>query len=247
MIECIKNPGKSIYDTYVDGDQNVSAGRMPDVGSIKKYSDGREFVLVSTAVNVAAGQVLSSAAAAAELAGKFTAALAGDTEIVVEKASVTANQYADGYLVVTESSGTKTTYAIKSNTASSSANKVTLTLYSPITSAIAAADDCILVPSRYSSVVIGTAASDGIGVAMAASTAATSGKTNYIWAQTKGIGGAKTGTASTLVAGVKMVLGAAGVVESQGTAGIQREVGHVLDITAAVSNGDLVPAFLNFG
>lgn len=246
MIEVVKNPGKSLYHTYVAGDQDVLFQRMPAVGSEKVYSDGRKYRLVSTAVNVAAGQTVSSVVAAAELAGKFTVGLVGDTEVVVEKAGVTANQFADGYLVITESSGQQNTYAIMSNTASTSADLVTLTLYDCLNAAIAAADDCILVPSRYNLVVIGTAASDAIGVAVAPSTAATSGKTNYIWVQTDGIGSVKTGTGSTLVAGVKCILGAAGVVESQGTAGIQREVGYVLDITAAVSNGDSVPAMLRF-
>lgn len=246
MIELVKNPGKSLYKVYVTGEQDEKFGRMPEPGSTKLFSDGREFKFVSSAVNVAAGQVVSAPAAAAELAGKFTAGLVGDTEVVIEKASVTANQYADGYLVVTESSGQQTTYAIKSNTASDSSDEITVTLYECLNAAVAAADDCVLVPSQYKNVVIGTAASDGVGVAVSTSTAATSGKVNYFWVQTKGIGSVKTGTAAALVAGVKMILGAAGVVEVQTGTGIQREVGYVLDITAAVSDGDNVPAMLQF-
>lgn len=246
MIELKENPGMSLYKVFVTGGQDYRGGRMPEVGSEKVYSDGRRFRFVSTAVNVAAGQVVSAPAAPAELAGKFAVALVGDREVTITLAGVTANQFKDGYLVVTETSGYATTYAIKSNTASDESNEFIATLYEPLAAAIAEANDCILVYSRYANVVVGTAASDAIGVAVAASTAATSGKVNYLWVQTAGVGAVKTGTASALLAGVKMILGAAGVVEAQSTAGIQREVGYVLDITAAVSNGDVVPAALAF-
>jgi hypothetical protein len=236
MVELLQNPGKSQYKVYASGDQDNAHQRMPEVGSKKKWSDGREAVLVSTNVDVAAGQVVSAQPAAAELADKFTAASAGSREVTVAKASVTAGQYRDGHLIIT-AGAVETSYQIVNNTASGTSDAVVLTLAEPLVAAIVATDDCILVPSRYHNVVIGTATSDGVGVALNATTAGSVSGDGYIWVQTKGVAAVRVGTAAALTKGVKCILGAAGVVEAQSGAGVQKEFGHVV-AAGAVSDGD---------
>lgn len=234
----------SVYKVYDTASQDYTFGRMPSVGSRYKDSLGREFVFVSTAVDVAAGQVVSAPAVPAEIVDGITAVAAGNTEVTIVKAGAVVNAYAGGMLVITVGSR-QTAYAIRKSTVADASNKVILTLEDPLAKALVATDDALLVPSRFNKVVIGTATSDGVGVAIAPSTAATDSKTNFFWVQTKGIGLAITGTASSLTVGVKMILGAAGVVESQATNGILAEFGYVVSVLA-VSNGDAVAAMLDF-
>lgn len=235
----------SLFEVYTSASQNYKFGRMPEVGQRVVDDLGREFIFVATAVNVAAGQVVAAPAAAAELVDGFTAAPAGSTQITITKSDVTLNKYKDGILVISAGAAGQLPLAIAKNTASGTANAVVITLVNPLPVALVATDDCILIPNRYNGVILGAATYDGVGVAIMASTAATSGLLNYMWVQTKGIGCVKTGTASAITLGVKIILGASGVVEAQSGSGVQREVGYAVP-AAAVSNGDNVPAILNF-
>lgn len=242
-----KTPGKELLKVFVENGEDYKRQRMPEVGARRCYSDGSEYVFCQIAVDGVAGQVVSAPAAAAELAGKFTAALAGEETVTLTDASlsaVTANLYAGGTLVVTESSGVEAAYKIRGNSAAAS-NAVVLTLDEALLADIAAADDCIIVPPRYENVVIGTATSDGVGVLVAPSTAGTSGLLNFLWVQTKGVASVKVGTAAALTKGVKVILGAAGVIEAQGTAGVQQEFGFIV-AAGAVTNGDTTAARVCF-
>ena len=234
-----KNPGKSLLKVFVQNDEDYKRQRMPEVGSTKTYSDGRKFVFCSSNVNVAAGQVVSAPLPTSELSDSFTAGLIGDTSVVVtsgDLSAVTAGQYAGGVLVITSTAGVATHYSIKTNSAALT-NAVTFELIEPLCGNIAATDDCVVVPARYEGVVIGTATSDGVGVAVSTSTAGTSSLTNYFWVQVAGVGSATVGTAAALTRGVKFILGAAGVIEAQSGAGVQAEFGHVV-MALAVSDGD---------
>lgn len=235
----------SLYKVYDSASQDYKYGRMPRVGQTCVDSLGRKFVFVSTAVDVAAGQTVSAPAASSEIATAFTAVTSGNTEVVVVLAGVTKNKYADGILVITESAGKKTSYSIKKNTAAAAVtNLVTLTLDVPLVANLAAADDCILVPNRHNLVVIGTATSSGVGVAINASTAAADSKTNYMWVQTYGPGAVKVGTGAGVTKGLTFGLDAAGVVNVV-AAVTTVPVGYSL-AEAAVSNDDSLAAFLMF-
>lgn len=234
--------GGDVYGVYDTDSQDYRLNRLPELGARVRFSDGREYVFVKTAVDLVAGQLVGAPNAIAELVGKFTAATAGSEEVEIEKTGVTANLYANGMLVITNSAGQETCYGIKSNTASSASDKVTLKLTSPLIAAVATADDCIIVPSRYSNVIVNIATTDPVGVAVRASTAATDSKTNYLWVQTKGIGGVVVTTAAGLTKGVAAMPTAAGsVVVANGTL---RPVGVMLP-ASAVSNGDVAPINLD--
>lgn len=231
----------SIYKKYDTSSVEYLESRMPAIGELAEFSDGRKFRFVSTAVDVAAGQLVQAAAQSAELAGKFTAGSVGDYTVEVELASVSANDYAGGTLVVTESSGMETSYHVKSNTASDSSNKIVLTLEEPLAAAVAAADDCILLKPKYEKVLLGTATGVIVGVAIVASTAATDSKTNFMWVQVAGPGAVNVKTATSLTVGVCGMGGAdGGIVVADGT----KQFVCVCHNTAVVTAGDSVAAHI---
>jgi len=231
----------NIYDVFDTQSQEYRLHRLPEAGRRIQFDDGREFVFVNTAVNVAAGQLVGAPNAIAELEGKFTVASVGDETITITIVGATANLYAGGYIVITESSGNKSTYYIMSNTASDGSNNVILRIAGRVSAAIAAADDAIIVPSRYNSVIVNTATTDPVGVALVASTAATDGYTNYLWVQTKGVGGVVVATAAGLTKGVGAMAAAAGSVAiANGTLPF---IGTML-AASAVSNSDVAPIML---
>lgn len=231
-----------LYDLYTPSSQEYLLGRLSKVGDKRVMQDGREFVFVSTVVDCVAGDVLAAAVAPAEVAGTFTAALVGDEKLVMVKSGVTVNQYAGGYIIITESSGAKTSYGIVRNSAAGTGNAVTLYLDNPIVAAIAAADDFILVPSRYEKVIMGTATCSPVGVALRASTAATNSTTNYMWIQTKGVGAVRVAESDNITIGVSVMVGAAGTVIP--ATGLLPVVGTALG-AAIVSDGDSAPVYIH--
>lgn len=233
----------SLRKVYTSASQEATFNTMPSLGSKCEDSLGRRFVFVSTAVNVASGQVVSAVAAGAEIADGITAAVVGATTIYVTLAGAVAGQFDGGVISITAGANI-TSYAIlKSTAAAAGTNKVTLTLEAPLDVAIAATDDCILVPSRYSKVIIGVAESDGVGVAIAASTAATSGLVNYMWVQCQGIGTLTVKTGSTTVQGTTVMLTSTGFVDIATAA--HAVVGYSV-AAGAVSNSDGFAAQLQF-
>lgn len=233
----------SIYEMVAANSQRYKEGRIDQIGKRVKFRDGREFVYVSTAVNITVGQVVAASAAEAELADKLTAASSNATQVIVEKASVVADEYAGGTITITAGT-TQNTYKIIRNTASDGSNKATFTLEEPLVSAVTATDDCILKRSRYFKCILGAALADGVGIAMATSTAATSGVINYIWVQTRGVGSAIVGTGASITKNLGVILGASGVVEVA-AAVTNRVVGYYLG-AAAVSDGDAGVFWLQF-
>lgn len=177
---------------YEAGDQDDVALRLPEVGSNATFEDGREFVFCSTDSDITIGTVVGKAAGAAELTSITAAVSSGETEVSFVLASVTEDQYAGGYLTVTLGTGIGHTYKIKGNTASATVdevdNTVVVTLADSVVTDMAATDNIVVKTARTKTVVEGTATTDPVGVAMATTTAATSGKTQYFWAQIAGVG-----------------------------------------------------------
>jgi hypothetical protein len=194
---------------YAEGDQWDVESRIPEVGSNASFEDGRSYVFCSTDANFVAGESVGSVAASAELLAVWSdgkeegdndiGPAVGDTGMSFVLASVTEDQYANGYITVTLGTGAGYTYRIKSNTASVSvdygtsgtpevvANVVTLVLCEEICVALAITDNIIIKTSRVSNVIEGTASLDPVGVAVSATTAATTGITEFFWAQTTGV------------------------------------------------------------
>lgn len=176
----------NLYQVYSPSDQWYKENRMPRVGQKAKMEDGRAFVFCSTTADITAGQAVQAPAVLEETAIPAAVA-AGAYEVGITQASVAANAYAGGMLVVILGTGNGYSYKIKKNTASGTADLVTITLYDPIKVALATTDDVTVVPLRSRGVAVGAADKDIVGVAMGTSTAATNSTTNYLWVQYKGI------------------------------------------------------------
>ena len=100
-----------------------STARYP-IGQKLELADGRVFRYGYTAAAINRGLLVSqdvSATAIVESDGKLTAASAGATEVTYTDSgtvgSATLNQYAGGYLHITDDAGEGFQYRIKSNTA----------------------------------------------------------------------------------------------------------------------------------
>ena len=160
------------------------------IGEKVELADGRCFRYVYTAAAINPGLLVSqdvSATAIVESDGKLTAAAANATEVTYTDSgtvgSATANQYAGGYLHITDDAGEGHQYRIKSNTAASS-NAVTFTLYDGLVVAVTTDTDVGVTGSLYHNVVGATAGTDGVIAGVP-----TRGLTSnyYGWVQTAGV------------------------------------------------------------
>lgn len=179
----------SLYDVFDSTHQDYKQNRMPRIGQKVEFEDGRKFVFCkcTTAGDIAAGDVVEAPAVLEETAIDVAAA-AGDYEIEVSQASITANQWAGGFVVVVLGTGVGYTYKIKKNAASDASDDVLITLYDPLKTALATTDDVTIVPIRTNNVIQGTADCDAVGIAVAAAPASTDSLEKYFWAQYAGIG-----------------------------------------------------------
>jgi predicted RecA/RadA family phage recombinase len=112
------------------------------------------------------------------------AAAIGDTEVVIEQASITANAWAGGYIVMGHGSeATTQNRRIVSNTASAdSTNHVTVTLDSPLTAALTTSSYCEIIINPYHDLQTTTGEYNGVaGVPAAVAT-----DDQYGWVQTWG-------------------------------------------------------------
>lgn len=159
------------------------------LGSYVETADGRGFryALIGDTATVA-GKVYQGKALDAtndQVSGGHAVAAAaiGDFEVTTtDTLTVTANEFAGGYLSVVVTPGQGYTYRIKSHPAASSA-VVTMTLEDPIQIALTTSSNVIWVQHPYSGLIIepGTPTAAVAGVATHIITAA-----EYGWIQTKG-------------------------------------------------------------
>ena len=160
------------------------------LGTIGFTADGRKFryALNNATDAMVAGELQQGRAQdTGDQSLIVEAASVGDLEVTTTgTVTVTANQYANGYIVVTGEAGTGNGlyYRIKSHPAATAA-VVTLTLYQPIEVALSAATQVDLVPNLYDGVIQypTTASSAPAGVAVIAVPAS-----SYGWLQTGGEG-----------------------------------------------------------
>jgi len=186
------------------------------IGDKVELSDGRVFRYGYTAGAINRGLLVSqdvSATAIVESDGKLTAASAGATEVTYTDSgtvgSATANQYAGGYLHITDDAGEGHQYRIKSNTAADS-NAVTFTLYDPVAVALTTASDVAVTGSLWYNVVAATAGTDYImsGVTPISFTA-----NYYGWFQTAGVATILSDTAIAIGDNLTLSDGVAGAVQ----------------------------------
>lgn len=179
------------------------------LGTIGVDSDGRKYRYAEVGASaLVAGNLLQSAAEATDSQdlAVSAAAIGALTVTTTTTLTVTANEFAEGYLVVTVTPGLGHTYKIRSHPAATSA-ALTITLYDPIEVALTTSSRIDLVHNPYANVIQWPATETGgaVGVAVVAAAADT-----FTWIQTGGI-------ASVLQEGATAV--GAAVYASTGTAG----------------------------
>jgi len=221
----------SIYDVYTTASQDYKQNRMPRVGQKVEFEDGRKFVFAKAAEALVAGEVAGNAQTA-EMVVDGDVGTGIYVVTVDAQTGVTANQYAGGYLAITNAStGKGENYRIKSNTATYSTNHVDFTLYDPLLSGLADDDTINVSPARYNGVVEGAAGEPAVGVAVAAIAAA-----GFGWLQFAGPACVLVTTGAGVEDGVAIQAGATGgVVAADGTTGFT--IGQAANATA-VGNGE---------
>lgn len=130
-----------------------------------------------------------------------TAAAVGDTSITTAAMTVTANQYAGGFVVVTVTPGLANTYKIKSHAAYTAA-AATFVLESPILVALTTSSRLDFIPNPYNGVIATptTRSSSVVGVAVNDITAS-----QYGWVQTWGPCPVTNDAAGALTVGVTVM------------------------------------------
>jgi hypothetical protein len=184
-------PLHSIYEQ--DAVTIATQNPRHSVGDKIQMSDGRVFHYASngTAGALVAGHVLQNAATVANHWNMVCAVAAiGATRISITPttASMTKNQYANGYVWVNAGTGLGQCYKIKSHLAITLATAGYLELYDPLVVAIDATSRATVSPSPWSGVIDMPATISGypVGVAPIAVSQSTATIKYYFWCQTWG-------------------------------------------------------------
>ena len=208
-----------IYETSTD------SSLSGDLGALKKMEDGRKFRLCmnSTAAVLVPGYAVQGPARVATYDENIpigTAAI-GDTTLAVTVhasygATVAANDFADGWFVVSAGTGELGHgRKIKSNTEAVVGADTTLTFYDALTDTISADSIGAWVKNPYKKVVLDAGTSKVVGVPVCDVAASTSTVPVYFWAQTSGPCPMISGGA--LVAGDSVMTNVGTVIAATGT------------------------------
>lgn len=161
-----------------------------------------------------------------------TAAAVGDTSVLTSSTmTVTANQYADGYMIVSITPGVGHVYRIKSHPAATAA-ALTFQLKDSIRVALTTTSRVDFVANPYNGVIQNptTATSCPVGVALTAAALNT-----YTWIQTGGVACILADGTLTVGTNVSASNGTAGAVEAAVTA--QAAVGYAVTGVATTDRG----------
>lgn len=164
-----------------------SSTQQADLGSVASTADGRRYRYVKAGGTALVVGKLQQCAAETTSWENLTAvaASAGATTIASSSSvTLTANQLAGGFAIITVTPGVGYIYQISGHAAYTSAAP-TLTLTDAIQVALTTSSRIDLVPSPYANVIVNPATATGlpVGVAVAATPASYFG-----WVQTVGIG-----------------------------------------------------------
>lgn len=216
-----------------------SNGDGTQLGQRAVTGDGRAFrYVLAGATALVPGNLQQNAAEATSLENlSIAAAAVGDTSITTTSTvTVTANQLAGGYVIVTVTPGQGYMYQIAGHAAATAA-VVTLNLTDPIQVALTTSSKIDLVPNPYSGVIVNPTTATGmpIGVAVAAVPA-----TYYGWVQTEGVASILADGNITVGTQVIASNGTAGAVEPQvagASSVIQANVGTAMTGIATTEYG----------
>jgi len=235
--------------TTYTGISGVFAGLPPvvdeatpshELGEKMYTADGRAFRYAKAgAVALVSGSLLQGPAEATGNQSRIVAAAAvGATSVTTtDTVTVTANQYAGGFVVVTGEAGTGTgwQYRIKSHPAATAA-VCTFTLEDPIQVALTAATQVDLVANLYNGVIINPTTASGavVGVAINEVTAG-----QYGWIQVEGLCTVYQEGTTTVGGLVVASNGSAGAVEkaANGSTELQAPVGYAATGCATAEYG----------
>ena len=219
-------------------DEDDDSQLIGSLGQRKVLEDGREFVLCYSGGALTAGILVQAPApdAADDELVVNTAAAAGDKEVEITVTAghggYDASALQEGYLMVTK--GTNcigTFYKIKDNDAMVASESATITLYDPLTYAIAVNDEVCVVRNPYKDVVTGSTTAPVIGVPLQAVS-----DNHYFWALCKGVGpGVDSG--SGVAAGDDLTHVGGDVITQDGTE--DKSIGTAFN-TAAANEGVIV-------
>ena len=201
-------------DVYEEGDQFVTQNRIPFPGQTMRLEDGREFVFVSSDVDLAVNRLAGVGTAAdAKLGDKVSAAAKFANKITIDTkaqafyggaAGVIAANTLTGGAIHISSGADRALFSIKSHTAGTALASVTFTIEGELPFAIAASNDSVIQGPLYKNVALGTGSLPTLGAVVSAVTAATAGKRQYFWLQTKGLGLVYINTGTSIVIGENM-------------------------------------------
>lgn len=216
--------------TLDEADQQISLGALyvaPD--GIRRYRYAR----AGSGAALVAGQLQQSPAEdTADQDIAATVQAAGVTSLVTAAMTVTANQYAGGYVTVTVTPGLGTTYRIKSHAAYTAA-AATFELEEPLTVALTATSRLDFTPNPFNGVIQNPTTASGTVVGVAVNDISAS---QYGWLQVGGPCNVRAdGGGVTVGAAVSASNGTAGAVEV-GVAG-QANIGYAMAGIAASENG----------
>lgn len=216
-----------------------------NLGTLGIDQDGRKFRYVKAGATLTAGDVIQSPAENTTNESLTpTAVSSGATQVTITTGeAVTANQYAGGYVVGTNTPGNGLVYKIKSHPANSGAATCVFTLEQPLLVTLTSSSRVDLVYDPYNGVIQNPATATG-GIVGVALKAITSG--SYGWIQTGGVcsvlaGGtagvgkvvvANQGTAASVIVGANTATEAFPIVGRAMTSGTNGEnfaVGLTLD------------------
>jgi len=237
-------PKLGIYET--DTDEQLSAS----IGFLREMDDGRKFRLCqnSTVALVPGKGIQGPASNAYDENMAIGTASVGDTTLTVTVsasygATVAANDFKDGYFVVSGSGVAAElghSRKIKSNTAATVGNDTTLTFYDALTDVITASSTGNWVKNQFKNVVIDAGTATCIGVPIVDVAASTATVPVYFWSQVAGPCPIVSGGA--LVAGDNVSLNASGVaVASDGAT--DEDIGICMQV--CTDTGDATFVWLN--
>lgn len=212
------------------------------LGTVFKRSDGSEFRYAHFGATTGAGMLVSQDLSESSVVDTDNVVIAPASAVAVDGetiqpgaigshyveitlASVSADQYAGGYLHTTDDTGEGYVYRIKGNTATNNpaTGNIRVQLYEPIQVALDATTDIAITGSLYANLEPATTTDIAAsGVALAAQAA-----NDYGWVQTAGV--ATVLTDGVIVIGSGVVIGSvAGSVAVEAAAAIVERVGVCL-------------------
>ena len=189
-----------------------SLSAKTDLGRFIDFEDGRRFRYCKASGVITLGHVCTAPGPdsddVAQVQTDYGLAVGDKDDIsVLLNATPTANQYADGLLVVSSGTNAGQSYRIKKNTA---ANPTKIWLYDEIVSVVADTCDITLMKNKYLDVVVAPTSVITTPIGVPLITITIGGY--YFWAQTRGYVGVLAHSGSQPVVGDNVMMGTTGTV-----------------------------------